>query len=192
MKQEWDALLDDAREGRVDPGRKLEKLIRLQRSLLENNLSMADMRHLAATCETLPIHEWKDPNGFETRVLQFVVSSLIDAGDRDSLVTLLSTRYPVNIGPETNTAYWLVVYAKKSLKDPVLVLGDAYSRCKVPEVQSDIAAAVRQCFEGFDIPGKDDAEYVANAMQWYEKEKSHLTAPDPKAPAYFGYDNQKK
>jgi hypothetical protein len=194
LKQDWDAILDAAREGRVDPGRKNENLSHLQCSLLEDNLSMVDMRHLAATSGTLPIHQ-KDPNAFETHVLRFMVRSFAGAGDRDSLVTLLSTRYPVHVRAEMSTACWLVVFSQKSLKDPVLVLGDAYSHCKVPEVQSDIAAAVRQCFEGFDIPGKDDAEYVANAMQWYEREKAHLTVrwpPSPKQRSYFEYDNKSK
>jgi hypothetical protein len=56
-----------------------------------------------------------------------------------------------------------------------LVLGEAFSKCKAPEVRHDLAGAVRRAFIGQGIRGKDDAESVTNAMQWYEKEKNHLT-----------------
>jgi hypothetical protein len=55
-----------------------------------------------------------------------------------------------------------------------LVLGEAYSKCQVPEVRHDLAGVGRRAFIGQGIRGKDDAEYVTNAMQWYEEEKSHL------------------
>ena len=73
----------------------------------------------------------------------------------------------------TDIEFYLAYYGEK-LKDPILVLGEAFSKCKVPEVRHDIAGAVRRGFAGHGIRGKDDAEYVANAMQWYEKEKNHL------------------
>jgi hypothetical protein len=34
--------------------------------------------------------------------------------------------------------------------------------------------AVRRGFTGSGISGKDDAEFVNNAMRWYEKEKGNL------------------
>jgi len=88
-------------------------------------------------------------------------------------VKLLSTRCQSEIGISNDIEYYLADCGKK-LKDPILVLGEAFSKCKVPEVRHDIAGAVRRGFAGHGIRGKDDAEYVANAMQWYEKEKDHL------------------
>jgi hypothetical protein len=70
--------------------------------------------------------------------------------------------------------FYLALRGNK-LKDPILVLGEAFSRCEVPEVRHDIAGAVRRAFIGQGILGEDDAEFVKNAMQWYEKEKSHVT-----------------
>jgi uncharacterized protein (TIGR03067 family) len=64
------------------------------------------------------------------------------------------------------------------MKDPILILGEAYSRCTIPEVRHDIAAAVRRGFRGLGIHGKDDAEFIANAMKWYEQEKEHLVVND--------------
>ena len=56
----------------------------------------------------------------------------------------------------------------------MLVLGEAYSKCQIPETRKDLAAAVRRGFAGLGITGQDDAEYVKNAMCWYEKEKDNV------------------
>jgi len=170
LKRQWDELLKTPTQ---TWGRKNENLNEMQQKILDN-LSTADMRCLAATCDTLPVHE-KDPNAFEINVLQHMVRKFIHAGDRDSLVTLFSTRFPIYLYAEMTTTYALLHLSKNTLKDPILILGEAYSRCKVPEVRHDIAEIVRDGFQGFDIPGKDDAEFVKNAMQWYENNKSHLT-----------------
>jgi hypothetical protein len=62
----------------------------------------------------------------------------------------------------------------EKLKEPVLLFGEAYSKCRDSEVRRHIAAAVRRAFTGSGVRGKDDAEFVRNAMQWYEKERGHL------------------
>ena len=64
---------------------------------------------------------------------------------------------------------------RKTLGDPIAVLGEAYSQCQIPEVRRQIANAVCRSFTGSGIRGKDDAEFVRNAMKWYEKEKDCLT-----------------
>jgi hypothetical protein len=174
MKQKWNLVLDDAdkNSGSEKQGDKNATLGHLRHAILKE-LSMDDMRHLASNCNMLPVHE-KDPNAFEDNVLKFMVVSFIDLGERDNLATLLSTRFPEYVGPETTTAYYLLHSPKKAIKDPVLILGEAYLRCKKPEVRHDIATVIRVGFKGFNIFGKDDMEFVTNSMQWYEKEKTHL------------------
>jgi hypothetical protein len=198
VKREWDSLVNEARKGggREKWGLKNEKLRRKQDNLLRRNLSIGDMRRLAATCGTLPVHE-KDPGSFELNVLQFMVVAFIDGGDRDSLVVLLSTSFQEFVGPETTTAYYLLHCPHKSLSDPVAVLGDAYIRCETPEVRREIAAVVRRGFEGFNISGRDDADFVRNAMTWYERNKNHIivrqTFGGPNSGSFFeeakGTDN---
>ena len=39
-----------------------------------------------------------------------------------------------------------------------------------------LAASVRRSFAGFGIDGKDNAEFVSNAMRQYTKEKGGLIA----------------
>ena len=93
-------------------------------------------------------------------------------GDRDSLVTLFSTRFPSRY--HFMEIENLLVRHGEKLKDPVLVLGDAYAKAQIPEVRQAIAQAVRRGFKGSGIRGNDDADFVNNAMQWYAREKDHL------------------
>jgi len=173
-KQEWDFL-------RKNPppevgGSKNDKLMEMQQSILSRTLSKDDMRRLAATCGTLPNE--KDPNAFEVHALQYMVGEFIEEGDRESLVTLLSNRFVEFVGPVASTQFYLLHCPAHALKDPILVFGEAYSRSKEPETQRQIAHAVRRGFEGCGITANDDVEFVANAMQWYKENKSHLT-PQP-------------
>jgi hypothetical protein len=62
----------------------------------------------------------------------------------------------------------------ESIRDPILILGDAYSKCQVPEVRREIADAVRRGFTNLGVRGKDDAQFVKNAMQFYEQQKEQL------------------
>ena len=62
----------------------------------------------------------------------------------------------------------------KELKDPILILGEAYARCKDTRDRKVIATAVRHAFMALGVKGKDDAEFVKNAMQWYSQNKDRL------------------
>jgi hypothetical protein len=167
VQKEWDsAPIKTQDKSEYDELRK--KRLRI----LESNLSYHDLRKLTETCETLPVRA-KDRSDFVNEVLAYIERTFINSGDRDNLVKLLSTRCQLEVGIYRDIEFYLTYYGKK-LKDPILVLGEAFSRCKVPEVRHDLAGAVRRSFVGQLIRGKDDAEYVTNAMQWYEKEKSHL------------------
>ena len=177
VQKEWESLLDTAnkmhgKERGEKYGTKNEKLDKMLRRILESNLSHDALLNLTATCDTLPVRS-KDRNHFTNKVLAYMEWTFINSGDRDNLVKLLSTRCQLRICAYDDIELYLADRGKK-LKDPILVLGEAFSKCKVPEVRHDLAGAVRRGFAGHGIRGKDDAEYVANAMQWYQKEKNHL------------------
>ena len=63
---------------------------------------------------------------------------------------------------------------QKEVDDPILILGDAYAKCRVPEVRHDIATAVRQAFRAVGIRDKKDSVLVTKAMQWYREHKKDL------------------
>ena len=178
IQNEWESLHDTANKTPNGPeraekyGLKNEKLDDMLDRILKSNLSYDDLRTLTATCGTLPVRA-KDRSEFANEVLAYIERTFINSGDRDNLVKLLSTRCQVEVGYRLDIEYYLAYHGKK-MKDPILVLGEAFSKCKAPEVRHDIAGAIRRAFAGQGIRGKDDAEYVANAMQWYEKEKDHL------------------
>jgi hypothetical protein len=168
VKKQWDTV------SRIKTNRNgYEELQKNLARILESTLTYDDLRNLTKSCGTLPVRA-KDRDKFTNALLAHMESVFIESGDRDSLVELLSTRCQLRIRVYEDIEFYLVFRGKK-LRDPILVLGEAFSKCRVPEVRRDIAGAVRRGFVGLGIRGKDDAEYVNNAMQWYEKEKSHLT-----------------
>lgn len=169
IKKEWDSLFRIETKTMDD----YADLSRAMEAVLGKRLSDQDVRQLAASCEMLPINA-KERSDFDNAVLNVMVEILVDLADRDSLVKMLSTRCPNYICHYAYIEYNLVFHGYK-LKDPILILGEAYSKCRVAEVRYDIASAVRRSFAGLGIRGKDDADFVKNAMQWYEKEKDHLT-----------------
>jgi len=168
VQKEWDSIASIKTQDKSV----YEELRKKQLRILETNLSYDALRNLTATCETLPVRA-KDRSEFSNEVLAYMERTFIGSGDRDNLVKLLSTRCQSEVGIYRDIEYYLAYFGEK-LKDPILVLGEAFSKCKVPEVRHEIAGAVRRGFAGHGIRGKDDAEYVAHAMQWYEKEKDHL------------------
>jgi hypothetical protein len=178
IEKEWKSLWDSYRKEPEkfagDNGKdKYETAARIADQLFEKRLSFGDLRRLAASCDKLPLRT-KDRNEFTNDLLRFIISKLLESGDRESLIKLLSsTCCPSRIGPCYNIEFSLFVFGK-SMKDPILIFEEAYSKCQNPAVQRDIAGAVRRGFAGYGIQGKDDAEFIKNAMSWYEKEKNHL------------------
>ncbi|MGO8688442.1 MAG: hypothetical protein ACLQLG_02320, partial [Thermoguttaceae bacterium] len=83
-------------------------------------------------------------------------------------------------------------FGRETLKDPILILGEAYAQCRIPKVRRTIANAVRRDFSGSGVRGKDDAEFVKNARRWYEEEKEHLVVlerwPSPNMFSLGPYD----
>lgn len=173
IEQEWRAICDlpaDQVPGDDGKTKYVEKLRMIER-LFRNRLSEQNVYQLAGSCDDLPVSV-KD-RGFQDSVLAFLVKVLVKLGDREALVTMLSTRSPTWFDGIEPIEFYLVARGDR-LKDPILILGDAYSRCDVPETRRTLAAAVRRGFASFGIGGWGDADYVNNAMQWYEKEKGRL------------------
>ncbi len=168
VQKQWDSIARITTQDKSE----YEELLKKRRRILESNLSHDALRNLTATCDTLPVRS-KDRSEFTNEVLSYMEMTFIDSGDRDNLVKLLSTRCQLEVCVYEEIEFCLVFRGNK-IKDPILVLGEAFSKCKVPEVRHEIAGAVRRGFAGHGIRGKDDVEYVTNAMQWYEKEKDHL------------------
>ena len=144
----------------------------MENRLIEKRLSKQDAADLAASCQALPV----DPEKWGLFV-RGVVNTVPGRVDREALVELLSKRCPYGYG-DCSIEFWLAIREiwGDGLKYPITVLFDAYSKCQIPEVRNLLIWSIRRGFAGHGISGKDDAEYVKNAMQWYEKNKDHLVA----------------
>ncbi len=171
VKKAWQTLHDSFPE-RSWSKENIEERTTMLHGVLKSRLSHQDMAALAKTCGTLAVneYEWSD---FDRSVIEALLEVFATSGDRENLVTLLSLRCPSQYGVMNIEGYLVHIGAKK-LKDPVLILGEAYSRCQVPEVQKVIAKAVRRGFKGFGIRGNDDTDFVQRAMEWYDQEKAQL------------------
>jgi len=189
IKAEWETLHETYRKHPEkipgDCGKtKYGNLLEMCDSLLRERLSYEELRGLTSSCGTLPIRD-ADRDPFGNEVLAFMVREFVASGDRDTLVRLLSTRCVRRASSiwRTTLEYYLASEGDRTLRvrlvrlrDPILVLGEAHAKCTIPEVRTEIAFAVRRGFGAMGITGKDDAEFVRNAMQWYEQRKGHVTA----------------
>lgn len=175
IENEWQTLWDAYYH---DPTRNHSKTEFLNVSvavdrLFRQRLSGRSLRQLAASSEKAPIPTREQSASFVSGVLAFMVERFVEWGDRESLVELLSKRCPSRIQWVVSIEYYLA-YSGWRFKDPIRILGDAHSKCQVPETRHALAAAVRRSFAGFGIHGNDDAEFVSTAMRWYTNEKSGL------------------
>jgi uncharacterized protein (TIGR03067 family) len=170
IETEWQELADTSAKtsGKIPgpPESFRENVKSLQVKLIGLRLSDRELQGLAGAPGPIP------DGSFANDVVDCMLRSFLENGDRDSLVTMLSKRCPnrvVSAPIEIRLASW-----GYRIQDPILILGQAYSKCQDPQTCHNLAAAVRRGFAGLGIQGKDDADYVKNAMQWYEKEKDHL------------------
>ncbi len=156
----------------LDKGSRFDMLVD---RLFRTRVSARRLRELAASSKLALIPD--DHDSFVDSILAYMAKSFVESGDRQSLVELLAMRCPYLIdGPKTIECF-LAVRGWR-LNDPILVLGEAYAKCRVPETRHALAASARRGFADLGIRGKDDEEFVNNAMRWYEKEKGHLIAND--------------
>lgn len=176
IEKDWQALQETYdRNPEIIPGEngkdKYSAMEKLGDRIFEQQLSDDNLRQLDATCNMLPADAAN--KGFSAALIAFMVKSFANSGDRESLVQLLAVQCPDYTYWPVTIENYLVNYGKK-LKDPILVLGEANSRSQSPQARHALAAAVRRAFVDQGIQGKDDSEYVANAMKWYEAEKGSL------------------
>ncbi len=189
IKNEWQSLWDTLAKSpeKVEGNFGKEKYLTVQSQvehLFTGRLSKQDLRQLATSSDMLPARA-EDRTRFVNDALALLVKTLVKSRDRECLVELLSKRCPSRLDVYENIEYGLVFWGEykltlwgKRLEDPILILGEAYAKCQEPETRRILAAAVRRAFVGMGISGKDDAQYVANAMQWYESHKGHLKVND--------------
>lgn len=176
IEKEWNALIETADQmpgpGRIEKyGFMKEQLYEMLDDILRKHLSIDDIRRLAATCDSIPIRS-VERTDYQNAVLDYMTKTFTEAGDRENLVKLLSTRmldplYYLNIE-------WYLVREGKILQDPITVLGEAYAKTEEPYVRRLIADALRRGFTSLGVEGKSDDEFVKNAMQWYKREKYHV------------------
>jgi hypothetical protein len=177
IQKEWESL--DGAAARASGsdavekyGLKNEKLYRMLDDTIAKQLSDDDMRHLVDSCGSIPVRV-KDRSAFTNAVLAHIVRASVASGDRERLVKLLSMRFPLRAGVIEPIEFFLAFRGKK-LKDPIMILNEAYAKCEIPSVRHDIAGAVRRSFGDLGVRGKDDADFVKHATEWYEKEKDSL------------------
>ncbi len=168
-KTDWEVLdkLIPGSQSKAEYGKKRRKLY----SLIEDRLSHKDLAVLAATCGSLPEDDlqW---SGFAHDTVQVMLQTFLASGDRESLVQLLSIRCPTN--NEGFALEELVVGCERTMKYPMLIFGEAYSKCQVPYTRKLLANIVRRSLKAFGIRANSDAEFVERAMQWYDREKDNL------------------
>ena len=97
---------------------------------------------------------------FTDAVLAHIVRVFVASGDRNALVKLLSTRFPPRLGYGDAIEWYLVIFGKKLKREPIMVLGEAYSKCQIPDMHHDIASALRRAFTDLGVRGKDNADFV--------------------------------
>jgi hypothetical protein len=169
IEKEWQSLCNDYEPTTTQDA--YDKMLKARHILLGNKLSHDDFQQLAATASTLPVRGI-DRSEFTNDVIEYMTIRFIDLGDRESLVKLLSTRC-IDRVYYSSIEHYLVLRGKK-LKDPILIIGDAFSQCTDPEIRHHLALIVRRSFAGSMIHGKDDADFVKNAMEWYKTLKDSL------------------
>ena len=141
--------------------------------VLRARLTEEERRDLVESFDTLPARKPRGGNDFLGLLPEAMVIVFLRSKDRDGLVTLLSRRFPPRIGLYSDVESELVSDEYK-MKDSILILGEAYSECKVPSTRATIAQTVRHAFTGLGVRGGDDDEFVKNAMRWYKKNKDDL------------------
>jgi hypothetical protein len=168
IKKEWQALHDSFGD-KWTKDNYGEHTSNLQ-GIFKKRLSPQDMAVLAATVPAAHESTWSE---FDRSAIESLFETFVLSGDRENLVTLLASRCASEYSFERVEAY-LIRHGKQKLNDPILVLGEAYSRSEDLQVRKTIAEAARRSFKGLGVRGNDDAEFVDRAMRWYEKHRDQL------------------
>lgn len=161
--------------------------------LFQTRLPLSRLPELAASPKLLALPD----DRFANDILAFMIKAFVQAGDRKSLVELLSKRCPSRINLAETIEYYLA-YQGWRIEDRMHIFAEAYERSQVPETRHALVTAVRRSFAGLGICGVDDAEFLGHAMRWYEREKSRLVVnrdyflneiAEGGIPAYTSYED---
>jgi len=131
-------------------------------AILRQELSRDELHELATSFATLPVHP-DHSDEFQSKLVLATINRLLESGDRSGLGLVLSLRCPTWVGPVEIERY-LTLFSEK-FRDPITVLGEAHAKSKIPEARNAIAAACRRAFTASGVQGKDDQEFVRNAMR---------------------------
>jgi hypothetical protein len=112
-------------------------------------------------------------DGFAHDMIAFMIKAFIESGDRESLVELLSKRCPSLIRLGETIEYHLAYHGWR-FEDRMHIFAEAYERSQVAETRHALVTAVRRSFAGLGIRGENEAEFLDNAMRWYQREKGRL------------------
>ncbi len=173
LQAEWSSLADE----RTPAGQQPDDLGERQCALLDKRLSLDDARDLAGSCWAIPATE-RGRSHFQNDVLAHVFRALVKLGDRQALTDMLSVRCPHLVAYDATVEGWLGCYAPR-VRDPITILGDAYWKCADRQVRRIIACALRRGFADLGVRGKEDADFVRSAMQWYQNNKDRVK-PNPR------------
>jgi hypothetical protein len=147
LEKEWRLLMGAPRDTVVEKYKSTWRE-RVAARLIERRLSKQDISNLAASCNLLPVDP-KDWSQFAHAVSAHLIVSL----ERNDLVRMLSTRCPYCVG-ERALEYILAaqgdweIRLRDPLRDPILVLGEAYFNCKIPDVRRLLIEPIRRDRKG--------------------------------------------
>ena len=139
-------------KGRIQLNEKLDAML----DAIIAEISEADAQVNWSPPAQIPVSP-KDRNAFTNAVLEHIVALFVGSGDRDRLVSLLSVRFVPRLGYHATIEWYLAIFGKK-LKDPISVLGEAYSKCQARAVRHDTASALRRGFTDLGVRGKDERQ----------------------------------
>ncbi len=138
--------------------------------LLRERLSWSEIEELIESLKTMP-EEQTNRTSSQNQLLAGLFWVCVDEGQRGSLVRLIATRCPSLIG---GIELCLVYGGMKHLKDPILILVDAYEASEFDAVREQIVYVLRRSFAQLPpMTGNDDL-FVKRCGEWYRENRERL------------------
>jgi hypothetical protein len=111
-----------------------------------------------------------DDHDFSYEVLPTLARSLIDHGERETLVALISRRCPQQIG-SLMIEHYLMLREPPESSVGLGVLEEAFERSPSAAAKNKIAQIIRRAFETLPISDDNDAAFIHLALNWYSDHK---------------------
>lgn len=105
--------------------------------------------------------------------VQALVIVFIDSGNRNALVRLVANWCPRRV-LTTDIEFWLAYQSRKTIKDGVAVLWEAYAISNNQAAKKEIANALKRGFLALGVVGSRDAEIVSKCRLLYTSHRSSL------------------